>query len=167
MHKTCHIKFDINDDSQKRWMFDIKSGMTGFWRDGSMHNFLYDFLFSVEQKRMFKECFNCFCLHSEKSVGSKTTRDPINFHWIFIFFCVPQKRNKVIQAWNDMRLSKLWQHFHFWRSLLPFSLGVNQGFVVWHDKDFVFLDLIFPFFICWFCIYPLCFIRVISLSQNW
>ncbi len=38
------------------------------------------------------------------------------------FFFIDNRRNKFIQVWNNMRVSKWWQNFHFW---------VNNPFFWW------------------------------------
>ncbi len=65
-----------------------------------------------------------------KNVGNQTVSVPIDFHSIFPYcsvnnilqniFCVQQK--KLIQVWNNLKVSKWWQNFHFWMNF-PFKLG--------------------------------------------
>ncbi len=50
-----------------------------------------------------------FCLYNESHWGPKHNWTPLTFIW-----WTKKERKKVIQVWNDLRVSKFRQHLHFW-----------------------------------------------------
>jgi len=81
----------------------------------------YEFISSVEHKiRYIKECwqltvaidFHCiffFLLWKSMAIVNFLIA---NILWN-IFVCVFNRRKKLIQVWNNLKMSK-WQHSHFW-----------------------------------------------------
>lgn len=91
--------------------------------------------------------FQCYIVHSRKAnvvLDSWLSWYGVDKQYFQIHFCIPQK--KVIQVWNDMKVSKWEQGFHFWakrirESIKWYSSQLVKLVVVVNNASMVLLPL--------------------------